>query len=226
MNARATLAAIATALSVVVLSASLSTPSSAAPSSPPNLSGTWRLDRAHSDTPRGGPGGSHRPEASAERARRGNELGDQGPGGRHGAGGRGPRGEMDRGPGGSPEGGRGRGPGHLPESVTVVQTPGSVELQDSTGVVLRRIIISDATAASPKDLAPSPKDQSGVETSRGTWQDQNLVVQSPGPGEHPTTQTYSLADDGQTLKISTHVEASGDRPAVDFTRVYRKTKSR
>jgi hypothetical protein len=133
---------------------------------------------------------------------------------------------MDRGPGGSPEGRRGHGPGRLPESVTVVQTPGSVELRDSTGVVLRRIITGDSTAASRQDLAPSPADSSGVETSRGTWQGQNLVVQSPGPGGHPTTQTYSLADDGQTLRISTLVEASGDRPAVDFTRVYRKTKSR
>jgi hypothetical protein len=103
--------------------------------------------------------------------------------------------------------------------VTVVQTVGSVELQDSTGVVLRRIITAVSNTASPDD-------SSGVETSRGTWQDQNLIVRSPGPDGHQATQTYSLADGGQTLRVTTHIDASEDRPAVDFKRVYRKASRR
>ena len=226
MNTRATLSLLSIALSAVVLSAPLSTPSSATTSSPPNLSGAWKLDRAHSDTPRGGKGGPPHGETAQGDARPRPELGDAGGGGRRGEGGHGPRGDIGSGPGGPPEGRHGRGPGRLPESVTVVQTVGTVELQDSTGVVLRRIITADSTAASTPGLSAKEKDQSVVETSRGTWEGQNLVVRSPGPDGHEVTQTYSLTDDGQTLKVTTHREAVGDRPAVDFTRVYHKTKSR
>jgi hypothetical protein len=238
MSARATLSILSIALSAVVFSAPLSTPAPAAASSPPNLSGTWKLDRARSDTPRGGMGRSHGPEASQGKDRPEGKLEDEGRGGRRGADGRGPRGEMGPGNGGPPEGRRGRGPGRLPESVIVVQTVDGVELQDSTGVVLRRITTADSTGdstgnstgnstgASQPDLSANPKDPSVIETSRGTWEDQSLVVRSPGPDGHQATQTFSLADDGQTLKVTTHVEASGDRPAVEFTRIYHKTSSR
>jgi hypothetical protein len=118
--------------------------------------------------------------------------------------------------------------------VIVVQTVGGVELQDSTGVVLRRITTADSTGnatgtstgASQPDLSADPKDPSVIETSRGIWEDQSLVVRSPRPDGPQATQTFSLADDGQTLKVTTHVEASGDRPAVEFTRVYHRTSSK
>lgn len=93
-----------------------------------------------------------------------------------------------------------------------------MELQDSTGVVVRTIATADSTAAGSKD-------PSGADISRGTWQGPNLVVPSAGPEGRQVTQTYSLTDDGQTLKVTTHIDASGDRPAADFTRVYHRKRN-
>lgn len=131
MHSRMTPAVFYLALSIVVSSRPLSTPSSGATGSPPDLSGAWTLDRAHSDTHRGGMGAPRRPEAT-----------------------------------------------------------------------------------------------SAIETSRGTRQEQDLLVRSSGPGGQQVTQTYSLGPAGQTMNVATHAEASGDRPAVEFTRVYRKAKGR
>jgi hypothetical protein len=170
---------------------------------PPNLSGSWKLDSSRSDDPRAKMGNLPRPD------------------GVPGEGQRGPGGERGRAPG-EPRGERGERPGRgmtrLPEAFVLVQTTGTVELRDSTGLVMRRIVITGQGKASPQD-------QKGVEQAPGAWQGQDLVVETTNPRGGSVKQTYELADNGQTLKITTHLDPAGDRPAVDFTRVYRKSGS-
>jgi hypothetical protein len=170
---------------------------------PPNLSGSWRLDSSRNGDPQARMGNIPRPDGVPGEGRRG-------PGGERGRAPGEPRGERSDRPG--------RGMTRLPEVFVLVQTAGMIELRDSTGVAMRRIVITGQGKASPQD-------QEGVAQVPGAWQGRDLVVETTNPRGGSVKQTYELADNGQTLKITTHLDPAGDRPAVDVTRVYRRSGS-
>jgi hypothetical protein len=201
MNRRMTTSIVSVAMMLAAFAAPVvMAASQEAGKTPPNLAGAWSVDRSQGDQPGARMGNGPRPEG--------------GPGDR---GGRPDGGPGDRGP--RPDGPRGdragHGPGRMPEIFSIVQATDSVELRDSTGVVIRRIVIGAKGEVAPKDA-------SGVEQVPGTWKGPELVVETPSPRGGTATQTYKLSDDGKSLNITTHIDANGDRPARDFTRVYQR----
>lgn len=211
MNRRMTTTIVAATVLLAAIAAHAIAAGNAGGKTPPDMSGAWSLDRSQGDRPGmrngngpppdGEPGDrGPRPEGgSGERVRRS----EGGPGGRE-PGPDGPRGDRP-----------GRRPGRLPEAFSVAQATDRVELRDSTGVVIRRILLGVKGEVAPQD-------SSGVEQVAGTWQGADLVVVTPRPRGGPVTETYQVSADGKALSITTHIDASGDRPARDFTRVYRK----
>jgi hypothetical protein len=196
----------------------------------PDLTGFWRLDAAHSDNmnmqrPEGGGGGAGE-ESGGGRGGRSMGRGGWGGGGgggmrRGGGGGWGGRGGQGRGSS-SEGGGEGRGaaagarPVRLPDLMHVTQTDNMVSFEDSTGTVLEEI----TTLGAARDtLLHAP----GASVVAGAWKDSALTVERSNP-RGKATQTYTLKDDGATLVIQTHIEASGGQmPARDFKRVYKRT---
>ncbi len=202
----------------------------------PDLTGLWRLDAAHSDNmmqrPEGGGGG---PGGESEGGRQGHgRMGRGGGGGGWGGGGMGGGGMgggMGRGRGGGGwGGGEGRGSSEgggdraqaagarqvrLPDLMHITQTDNMVSFEDSTGTVLQEI----TTLGAAKDtLLHAP----GAAVVAGAGKDTALTVERSSP-RGKATQTYTLKDNGATLIIQTHIEASGGQmPARDFKRVYRK----
>ena len=56
---------------------------------------------------------------------------------------------------------------------------------------------------------------------QGKWQGDLLEVTQSNPRGGQMTQTYHLADDGNTLEVRVRMER-GDMPAREFVRVYRR----
>ena len=67
-------------------------------------------------------------------------------------------------------------------------------------------------------LSHAPKAQ----VLTGEWKSDKLQVQRPGRGEMKMTETISLEDKGDLLVIRTKIESSGDLPAREFKRAYRR----
>jgi hypothetical protein len=175
----------------------------------PNLSGTWKLDPARSDDPRkmmGGPGHGGPPEAGRPGER----------GGGRGTGERGGGSERGGGPGGPPPDGK-NGPPHgmvrLPDRIAIVQWPAGIEMRDSTGVVVQRVLMDAKGEVAPVDSA-------GVAQLSGEWKGQTLKARSNEPRGGTLTETYEIIDGGKALKITTHIQPPGDRPAFDVARVF------
>jgi len=189
MNSRGLLCVVALAV------AAATTPVSAAETaklSPPNLAGTWKIDHSRSDTPRPPMGNPTHPDR--------------------------PMRERPEGRGTGPEGGRpGHGPARTPEAFTLVQRPTSIELHDSLGTVVQRIIITETGEVSPRDSA-------GVVQLRGSWQDGRLQAEMPGPRGGTVRQTLELTDEARALKITTRIESPDSRPPIEFTRVYQRVR--
>ncbi len=224
---------------LALIAAALVIPASAGgQNDPPNLSGTWKLDAAHSDSPQkmmGGPGRGGPPEGR-EQGRHGRDGrdGTGGAGSHDGAGRPGNRDDAGR-PGnhdgadrpgsdggrgsGDPMRGPGRGPMHgimrVPDRFAVVQLSDRIELRDSLGVVVQRVLIQPQGGLAPVDSA-------GIAQLAGAWKGQSLEAQTEGPRGGTLQMTYELTDGGKTLKITTRVQPPGDRPAFDFTRVYER----
>ena len=188
---------------LVIFSFALALPAPApAKDTQPNLSGTWKIDLSRSDNPQqmqggqghgGPPGGWH-----------GQSEGEHGQGGPP--------------PGGSMHGGGGRhGAMRMPESFALVQLASGIELRDSTGAVVRRVVVN-----APKDLAPV--DSAGVVQLRGKWDGQKLEAESAGPRGGTVHETFELIDSGNALKITTEFQPPDDRPPFTLTRVYTRSK--
>jgi hypothetical protein len=97
----------------------------------------------------------------------------------------------------------------------VTQTASVVSFEDSSGTVLQEI----TTLGGAKDtLSHAPKAQ----VLTGEWKSDKLQVQRPGRGEMKMTETISLEDKGDLLVIRTKIESSGDLPAREFKRAYRR----
>jgi hypothetical protein len=107
--------------------------------------------------------------------------------------------------------------GRIPDLFTLNPTQAGLEIADSTKAVVERIVISDSTQVQPVDA-------NGVPQLRGAWQGQDLQVEAATPNGGKVTQTYTLADDGNTLKITTTFEGVGNdqNRAPTFTRVYQR----
>jgi hypothetical protein len=171
----------------------------------PNLSGTWRLDRQHSDNPRAMMGRRARGDRAGWRGGDGPMNGDRG-GFRHGGG-----------RGGNASGRGFRGMARIPDLFTLNPSQTGLEMADSASAVVERIVIADSTEVQPVDA-------NGVPQLHGTWQGQDLQVEAAGPNGGQVTQTWELAEDGNTLKITTAFEGAGNgrnRPPA-FTRVYQR----
>ena len=207
---------------VVLMAAGTGWPASAGPGEqPPDLTGDWRLDAAHSDAPPG-------PGSGADmRGGRGGP-GGRGGGGRVGGGGRGGFGGRR---GGDGAGGAGRGgegpdgagfaggrPGRLPDLMHITQTRTLVSFEDTTGHVIREITTVSAEADT---FAHVP----GVLRLTGVWKGDHLVVQRSGGRGGSMTETITLEGDGHTLKIDTKLESGGSTPSREFKRVYQRVPS-
>jgi hypothetical protein len=105
----------------------------------------------------------------------------------------------------------------LPDLMHVTQMPSIVSFEDSTGTVLQEI----TTLGGAKDtLAHAPRAQ----VLTGEWKSDTLQVQRPSPGKMKMTETLTLEDKGDLLVIRTKIESSGDLPAREFKRAYRRVK--
>jgi hypothetical protein len=176
----------------------------------PELTGTWKFEPKRSDS-------MQRPEnGSMERGPRGGMGGPgrtggwgRGPGSPGGDAERGPRGGGPGGPDGAPR------PARLPDLMHVTMTATLVSFEDSTGRVLQEITTL-AGAADRQVHAP------GAQVLGGQWKGGKLEVQRPGRGGSMMTETITLEENGTLLVIHTAVPASGDRPARERKRVYRR----
>jgi hypothetical protein len=172
---------------------------------PPNLSGTWKFDAAHSDSPQemmGGPGRGGPPEGGEQwRHGRNDRDGGGGPGA------------------GDPMRGPARGPMHgimrIPDRLAILHLSDRIELRDSLGVAVQRILFQPQAGVAPVDSA-------GVAQLAGMWQGRTLEARVEGPRGGTLQMTYELTDAGKTLKITTRVQPPGDRPAFEFTRLYER----
>jgi hypothetical protein len=188
-----------------------------------DLSGVWQLDRSKSDSPippqgmgmgHGDGGGMH-----------------QG-GGHHGGGGMGgpptagmggpPPGDTpeggpprERGEGGQRGGGDGgmRRPG-LPPFVRITSSATEVAIADSAGTMVQEIMLNGVPDDAPTVEKHAPR-------VPGEWKGDKLTVTRTNSRGTKVTETFSLADAGQTLVVQTKMEREGGG-GFEFKRVYRK----
>jgi hypothetical protein len=167
-----------------------------------SFAGAWRLDPARSTRPQR-PGGP----------REGIGRGPGGPAGPRGPGqpGDGVRAVPDGGPRRPDAGNFPRGPGRQRSFLRIDVGGGLMSVADSAGTVMYEIAYED-------DAPPAG------ETRRlgGEWTGRNLVAIGETPMGGLVTETYTLGDQGATLEIRSKVEAQGDRPEIQFVRVYRR----
>jgi hypothetical protein len=203
-------------------------------SKPPDLSGPWRLDPAHSDTfhppgRSGGEGGGGH-GGGAEGGGWGGHHGGGGGGGwsgggggyggHHGGGGSGGEesgGGAGGGAGGAPSGGERPRPVLLPDFFHITQTDSDVSFEDSTGTVMQEI----ATVSADHDTllhAPS------AQVVYGQWKGSKLEIQRQGPRGGQVTQTFELGSHGETLVIEIKMAANGPMPGMTVKRVYTRVK--
>ncbi len=98
----------------------------------------------------------------------------------------------------------------------VTQTETLVSFEDSTGTVLEEITTLDGA---PDSLAHAP----GARVMSGTWQGDTLIVTRPGSANRPGPTQRIMEEGGGTELVSViSIPAMGDRPAVEFKRVWKK----
>ncbi|MFI5372287.1 MAG: hypothetical protein ACHQ52_12085 [Candidatus Eisenbacteria bacterium] len=199
-------------------------PALARPKPAPTLSGLWRLDPSRSETPTGG--SEHRSMGGG--FGRGGGWGGMGGGhGGWGGGGRGGRGGDGSGEGretGAREGGGSRGlrgirPAPLPPVMRVTQGGNLLTLADTSGVTVAEIAIGDtATADSAVKVFDAPH-------FTGVWQGGHLVVTRELTQGVVVTDTWTLKSKGRELEIKSTFKPAGDRPGLEFKRVYARMES-
>lgn len=185
-------------------------------SEPPDLGGTWRLDRSqgaappHAQGEQPGGGEGHGGWGGGG----GGGYGGGGRGGRHGGGHGGYGGARDGGASGG-MGGELRGPGRLPDVISVRDSAGRVQFSDSTGALVTEITVGNAT--------PDTAGRGGhVHVLAGRWQGPVLEVERPAWGGSTLTQTFALEDEGNSLVVHIRIEGGDILPQSDIKRVYRR----
>ena len=182
----------------------------------PDLTGMWRFDPKHSDTPMFGPGGRGGERGGWGRGGMGGGMGGGGwvpprEGGPREAGGGEPH---ERPPGGDVS----RRPVRYPDLMHVTQTASIVSFEDSSGVVLQEITTIGAV---PDTMVHAP----GAQVVSGEWKGDRLQVSREGQRGGRITSTYRLEDKGARLVIETKMEGSGDLPSRQFKRVYERVNT-
>lgn len=164
----------------------------------PDLAGTWRLDSARSDSPQKMMS-QHAGGSSWGKVKADHRTAGAGPGSRRAAS-RNASGSWMR----------------LPALMTLDTVAGNTEVKDSTGAVVERILTTPGGSTVATEA-------NGVRGVPAKWQGQDLQITVTGPSGRTMTQTWSLGEDGKSLKITTNIEnpRQGDK-SLQFTRVYQK----
>jgi hypothetical protein len=188
--------------------------SAAAPAAdqPPNLAGTWKLNKDKSDNPR-----EKMQEAMA------NSGGMQGGGG----GGYGQR----RGGGGGEGGPRGNMMDEFTR-LTIVQTGSNVKVTGASGRTLAVLPAdtssnsgANSNADANSDSNANPNGQYAPPPPTVHWQDSQLIAELQGRRGGKTTRTYELSPDGKQLYVTTRMENPRFSQPVTYRFVYDPVKS-
>jgi hypothetical protein len=199
----------------------------------PDLTGQWRLDPKRSDTMK--PPGDAQQRGSRDRGSGGGPPG----GGGGGFGGGPPSGGGGGGFGGGPPGGGGgfgggppdedqnssaksttrtAPPRPLPDLMHVTESDQLISFEDSTGAVLQEITLT-ASESEKDTLVHAP----GAQVFTGQWKDAKLEAKPSGRGGMKLTQAITFEGD-TVLIIRTKMAGSGQMPANEFKRFYRRVK--
>jgi len=197
----------------IILGSSLALAARADDVARPDLTGHWVLNEKKSDQPRmgGGPGGGPggmRPEGGG---RRGGGMRGGGGGGRGGERGGEPGGER-RGPGG-PGGGR----MGLPSDM-VVELADSELTVSERGLAVRRLEFDGATPA------PAADGGTPVPSFAARWEGARIVSEFESRRGGTVRETWELSKDGNQLVVRTQLPSMGDRPGMEFKRVYDRSE--
>ena len=181
----------------------------AAADQPPNLAGTWKLNKDKSDNPR---------EKMQEAM--GNSGGMQGGGG----GGYGQR----RAGGGSEGGPRGNMMDEFTQ-ITIVQTGSDIKVTGASGRTLA-VLRADTTSNSDANSSNANSDsnangQYAPPPPTVHWQDNQLIAELQGRRGGKTTRTYELSPDGKQLYVTTRMENPRFSQPVTYRFVYDPVKS-
>jgi hypothetical protein len=183
---------------------------------PPDLTGEWRLDPKHSDTPQqhsGGGGGEHMHGGGSQ----GGWGGGGGGGGWSGHGGGhhhgGGYGESSGQGHPSDPSATGARPARLPDLMHVTETADIVSFEDSGGAVIREVATVPAAADT---FAHAP----GADHVLGQWKGDKLIIEHAGPHDSKITETVSLQSDGKSLLIDVKVDSGDSSGPREYKRVY------
>lgn len=205
----------------------------------PNLSGTWKIDRAKSESPapppgmgRGGGGEGTRGGGTGGGGHRGGGM--RGGGGMPGGGSGGEPGVMPgEGKGGEfPEGGRGAGeardggprgggdgergmqrPG-LPPFMRIAPSTYGLGIADSAGTMVQEITLKPVPDNAPAIEKHAPR-------VPGVWKGDKLTVTRTNSRGVKVIETFSLEEAGRTLVVQTKMQPA-DGAGFEFKRVYHR----
>jgi hypothetical protein len=103
----------------------------------------------------------------------------------------------------------------LPGLIRIEQTAGGLSIADSAGLPIEQITTAKAQASAPVG---------GVPVFTGEWKKDHLQITREGP-RGKVTETFFLEEDGGALVIQTKMDPSGQRPAREFKRIYRRVST-
>lgn len=170
-----------------------------------NMGGTWVFDVSLSDPPpAAGSGGGWGRGGSRPRGEwkgRGKTEGTEGADGAQ-TGRRGGRGRMAR----------------LPDWIKIVPEIDGMSIVDSIGAPVEQIKIG-TSVREPSGDAPE-----AVPVLSGKWKSGHIeIVRSGRRGK--MTQEFALEENGRLLVIRTKMDSQGERPSMEFKRVYRRSST-
>ncbi|MFZ3244487.1 MAG: hypothetical protein WA185_05375 [Candidatus Acidiferrales bacterium] len=179
-------------------------PAAAAADQPPNLAGTWKLNKDKSDNPR-----------EKMQQAMGNSGGMQGGGG----GGYGQR----RGGGGGEGGPRGNMMDEFTQ-LTIVQTGSNIKVTGASGRILAVLPADTGSNSDTSNADSNANGQYAPPPPTVHWQDTQLIAELQGR-RGKTTRTYELSPDGKQLYVTTRMENPRFSQPVTYRFVYDPVKS-
>ena len=167
----------------------------------PDLSGSWKLDRAHGDHSGKSSGHGSHDWGALKQA----HSGTQAPAGGSGK--------------GTPANGAPHNLPRLPEGFTISTIDGAIEIKDANGSLIERLL--------PGSTAAPATDSAGAPQFPAVWQGQDLQISLTTPQGTVLTQTFALADGGHSLKVTMQMPSpkNDGRGPRTFTRTYDRVSS-